>query len=169
MNKKGISPLLATVFLIAFAVSLAVVVVNISAIEVKPVDTNKSEGPSMEEACKGVSIDMVVIDIPYICYKNVSENEAYLNYVLKNEGIKDIIGLRVSVMGQKSSFTREFDLEEKWAPQTLLDKRNDGIEYDFEKYGKILQTIFVPKVLFKGQAFYCSSHSFELAEPLECP
>jgi flagellin-like protein len=169
MNKKGISPLLATVFLIAFAVSLAVVVVNISAVEVKPVDTNNTEAISQKEACQGVSIDMEVIEIPYICYKNLSNNQGMLNYVLRNEGNRDIKGLRVSVLGEKSSFNRKFDLDAIWEPQGLLDKRNKGIEYDFSEYGKILKVTFVPIVSYKSQDFDCSSASLKLEEPLECP
>lgn len=167
MNRNGISPLLATIFLIAFAVSLAVVIVNIASFETKPV-VNEAE-VSEQDACRGVSIDFVVVGIPYICYEQYSEEEGVINFILENDGSRSISGLRITVLGEKGSFNRKFDLNESWLPLALLDRRNSGIDYSFNEYGKPLQVTFVPVVSYKGESFDCTSAFLKLDDPLECP
>lgn len=166
-NRKGISPLLATIFLIAFAVSLAVVIVNIASFEVQPI-VNETE-VSEQEACRGVSIEFVVVDIPYVCYEQYSEEEGAINFILENDGSKSISGLRVTVLGETGSFNRRFDLNESWLPLALLDRRHSGIDYNFKEYGEPLKVTFVPVVSYKGESFDCISASRELENPLECP
>jgi flagellin-like protein len=169
MNKKAISPLLATVFLIAFAVSLAVVVINVMVIP-QPSGYHETtpEEQLSKKLCLGVDMNIVVLEIPYVCYKPLDESKNSLAYVLKNIGDKQITSLKVSILGSKGSLdtTVIFD---SWAPGNTLDKRKEPISYSKDEIGNILDVTFIPIIKNNGKDVVCSSYSLSQKKPLPCP
>ncbi len=81
-NKKAVSPLIATVLLIAFAVSLGAVLLTYM--------TTLGE-------CGGVSIEITTLDDkPQICYNS---NNNQLMFTLENSGREDIEYLKLTLTG----------------------------------------------------------------------
>lgn len=169
MNRKAISPLLATVFLIAFAVSLAVVVINVMVIP-QPAGYNESttEEQLSKRLCLGVDMNIVVLEIPYICYNEIDESTNSIAYVLKNIGDKDIVSLKVSIMGSKGSIDNTINLG-SWAPGNTLDKRKDPIIYNKAEIGEVIDVTVIPVIKDNGKDIVCSSYSISQKKPLACP
>ncbi len=97
-NKKGVSPLIATVLLIAFAVALGAVVMNWG----KDFVTSK-----MDSADKLSNIDLscsneinlaikTINDQSTLCYNNGTVKN--ITFMLQNTGTKDIDGIKIVVM-----------------------------------------------------------------------
>jgi len=169
MNRKAISPLLATVFLIAFAVSLAVVVINVMVIP-QPVGYNETttEEQLSKRLCLGVDMNIVVLEIPYICYNEIDESTSSIAYVLKNIGDKDIVSLKVSIMGSAGSLDSTIDVG-SWSPGTTLDKRKDQIIYKRAEIGEVIDVTIIPVIRSGGKEIVCSSYSISQKKPLPCP
>ena len=167
MNKKAISPLLATVFLIAFAVSLAVIVININAVVVEPGNATIEVKVNENEACKGVNLEVAVIDTRYVCYRNES-GKTFIDYILKNIGEKSVRKLKVIILGTKGSSDRTFTLNEEWEPLELLDKRNAGVEFNATRVGIPKEVTFVPIIYYKNQEVKCTRQYINYKDPLEC-
>src|SRR3989338_4220507 len=90
-SKRGVSPLIATILLIAFAVALGTVVMS----------WGLSLGSDSGDSCAKVSIVLKkMIDKGDACYGNRG-SEGYLNFILENAGSEDISGMSVWLTGQK--------------------------------------------------------------------
>jgi flagellin-like protein len=94
IGKRGISPLIATVLLIAFAVAIATMIMNIGGGLIK----NSGE-------CKDVKMEVQTINgKPLFCYDVLNNN---INVMLKNTGSVDIEKLKLIVT------SADFSHEEK--------------------------------------------------------
>src|SRR3989344_1722930 len=81
-SKKGVSPLIATILLIAFAVALGTVIMN----------WGLSLGSSSDDPCAKVALELKkMVDNGEVCYGNRGA-EGYLNFVIENSGSTDISG-----------------------------------------------------------------------------
>ena len=74
-SKKGVSPLIATILLIAFAVALGSVVLNWG--------LNLNLGKT--DRCSNVEIKTRSIDVADVCYGGAGPN-AYINFIIDNTG-----------------------------------------------------------------------------------
>src|SRR3989344_9535329 len=92
-NKRGVSPLIATVLLISFAVALGSVVLNWG----RNLDIAKPG-----DACSGVSIKIRNIADADVCYGG-SGSGTYINFVIDNIGSRDIGGLGIWITGEKGT------------------------------------------------------------------
>lgn len=134
-SKKGVSPLIATILLIAFAVALGSVVMNWG--------LNLNLGKSTD-VCKNVEIKIRGIDAADACFGGFGPN-GYINFIIDNVGGADISGLAIWIIGEKG--TRLFDLDAiSLKKNSLYDKRDKEVTYDFTKFGNIKQVQFIPKV-----------------------
>ncbi|MBA3064177.1 hypothetical protein FP803_01940, partial [Candidatus Woesearchaeota archaeon] len=103
-NKKAVSPLIATILLIAFAVALGAVVMSWG----RSVDFSV-EGQASER-CARVDLSVEKIGgIPQIFYGG-SESNGFIKFTIENNGNEDIEGVIVWVIGEKN--TNTIDLEE---------------------------------------------------------
>src|SRR3989338_10278026 len=84
-SKKGVSPLIATILLIAFAVALGSVVMNWG--------LNLDLGKSADK-CASVNIKIRNIEGAEICYGGFGAN-GYINFIIDNVGESDLNGLSV--------------------------------------------------------------------------
>ena len=147
-NKKGVSPLIATVLLISFAVALGSVVLNWS--------TNLGTSQS-GDACSGVSIKIRNIESLGVCYSG-SGQDAYINFLVDNNGVVDIIGLGIWIVGQKG--TKLLDLDDFSIKKgDILGIEDDSVKYDFDTYGDIKHVQFIPKVKITDSIDICPRNS----------
>ena len=106
-SKKGVSPLIATILLIAFAVALGSVVMNWG--------LNLNLGKSTD-ICRAVEIKIRNVDVAETCFGGVGTN-GYINFIIDNTGATDISGLAIWMVGDKG--TKLFDLD-----HALIKKRH---------------------------------------------
>lgn len=133
-SKNGVSPLIATILLIAFAVALGSVVMNWG--------LNLNLGKSTDK-CRNVEIKIRNIDAAEACFGGFGSN-GYINFIIDNIGT-DISGLAVWIIGEKG--TRLFDLDNILIKKgSLYDKKDKEVSYDFSTFGNIKQVQFIPKV-----------------------
>ena len=134
-SKKGVSPLIATVLLIAFAVALGSVVMNWG--------LNLNLGKSAD-MCRNVEIKIRNIDVAEVCFGGFGPS-GYVNFIIDNTGTIDISGLAIWIVGDKG--TKLFDLDNILiAKGSLYDKKDKEVTYDFSAFGNIKQVQFIPKV-----------------------
>lgn len=134
-SKKGVSPLIATVLLIAFAVALGSVVMNWG--------LNLNLGKSGDK-CRGVEIKIRNIDVAEVCYGGFGQN-GWIDFIIDNTGSIDISGLAIWIVGDKG--TKLFDFDNISIKKgAIFDKKGKDVSYDFNKYGSILEVQFIPKV-----------------------
>jgi|SRR3989338_3864516 len=144
VSKKGVSPLIATVLLIAFAVALGSVVMNWGL----SLDLGKAK-----DACNDVQIRIRETESYEVCFGGVGQN-GYINFVMDNIGSTDISGLAVWIVGDKSTALSDLDsiTIKKGA---LYDKKDKDVAYDFTKFGKIKQVQFIPKIKVEQATEIC--------------
>ena len=134
-SKRGVSPLIATVLLIAFAVALGSVVMNWGL----SLELGKSA-----DKCRNIEIKIRNIDVSEVCFGGVGQN-GYINFIIDNTGGADIGGLAIWIIGDKG--TRLFDLDNILIKKgSLYKKEGKGVTYDFLTYGNIKQVQFIPKI-----------------------
>ena len=135
-SKKGVSPLIATILLIAFAVALGSVVMNWG--------LNLNLGKSADK-CLNVEIKIREISSAEVCYGGVGAN-GYINFIIDNVGKMDISGLTLLIIGDKG--TRLFDLDNIVIKKSsLYDKKDKEVSYDLSKFGNIKKVQFIPKIV----------------------
>jgi len=144
VNKRGVSPLIATVLLISFAVALGSVVLNWG---------SNLDIPGNQ--CSKASIKIRNIGDSEVCYSG-SGQDTYINFIIENKGKVDISGLGIWIIGKKG--TRLIDLKDfvikKGATTSIKD---NSVSYDTATYGKIKQIQFIPKVQSTDFIDICSS------------
>ena len=134
-SKKGVSPLIATILLIAFAVALGSVVMNWG--------LNLNLGKSSDK-CGSVEIKIRNIDGAEICYGGFGAN-GYINFIIDNVGEADINGLAVWITGDKG--TKLFDLNDITIKKgALFERKGKDVTYDLTAYGSIKNVQFIPKI-----------------------
>ena len=163
-SKKGISPLIATVLLIAFAVALGAVVMNWGRSYVEDTATNAQRTSDIKVDCSlGVAIEIKEISgEPKICLDS-DENE--LVVFLVNKGTILIKGLKTTIIGSDEivDFDLDFDFDKS-------DVKKFTFAYDSSEYGSIDQVIFTPKISIEGSKIseLCIDSELTTEEILEC-
>lgn len=147
-NKRGVSPLIATVLLISFAVALGAVVLNWG----RNLDISKPG-----DKCAGISIKLRTTNNLQVCYSG-SGQDGYINFLVDNSGNMDIDGLGIWITGEKG--TRLLDFNELSIKKgELLNINDDSVKYDFNTYGGIKNIQFFPKVKTGSSIDICAASS----------
>lgn len=132
-NKKAVSPLIATVLLIAFAVSLGAVLLTYM--------TSLGE-------CGGVSIEIAELnENPQICYNS---NTNKLDFTLENSGHEDIEYLKLTLTGALN--VDNIDVDHPF-PQSESDKVS--IDYKFIYLGQLQKLKIIPVTLEDNEEVVC--------------
>lgn len=149
-QKKGVSPLIATILLIAFAVALGSVVMNWG--------LSLSIGKS-SDACRNVEIEIRNIDGIEACFGGFGQI-GYINFIIDNAGSADISGLAIWIVGDKG--TSLFDLDNLMIRKgSLYDKKDKEVSYDFTQFGNIKQVQFIPKVKSANTIEICPKNAIK--------
>lgn len=147
-SKKGVSPLIATILLIAFAVALGSVVMNWG--------INLNLGKSLDR-CRSVEIKIRNIGNAEACFGGFGPN-GYVNFIIDNIGAADVSGLAVWITGEKD--TMFFELDSALIKKgSLYEKKDKEVSYDFNAYGNIKQVQFIPKIKPEQITEICSKNS----------
>jgi len=165
-NKAGVSPLIATVLLIAFAVALGAVVMNWGRTYVEETTSYAKSKSDVDVACSmDVSLKAVEIGgVPQICYNN-SNN--YVRFMIKNSGTVNISELEVQVIGAGGIYTNS-SLPNSSLGRAQIIRKN--ITFDTAAYGNFSQIIITPKIAIKGINMPCPDQNLvkESTELTEC-
>lgn len=146
-SKKGVSPLIATILLIAFAVALGSVVMN----------WGLSLNLGKEDKCRNVEIKIRNIDVAEVCFGGFGSN-GYINFIIDNTGAIDATGLAIWIVGDKG--TRLFDLDNILIKNgALFDKKDKEVSYDFTTFGNIKQVQFIPKIKAEQTTEICPKNA----------
>ncbi len=154
MNKKGMSPIIATILLIAFAVALGAVVMNLG------------RSVSSGSEC-GVFLDLEIVEVdglPKACFNDNGGN-SHIEVLLKNGVNADIDDLHVSVIGKQNIYNKEGLLKEKLGK---ADAKKVLILYDKILYGEIDQVMITPLINKEGELVMCKSSRVKLEELVAC-
>ena len=104
MLKKAISPLIATVLLIAFSLSLGAIIMNFS--ESSTVELKDKAADQIERSLKcslDLSIKVLEIDnSKYICYNRSGSNN--LEVIVENQGSESAKGVRIFLLDYNNHY-----------------------------------------------------------------
>lgn len=159
-NKKGMSPLIATIVLIAFAVSLGVVVMNIGR-SFGP-DLSGGDGKVDCSNSKGLAI-LIVSGEQKICF---SENgaESYIDFTISNSAPININDLHITIYGTNEVFNKDSILA---SPMKGGEGKRIKIKYDSNVFGNIEQVVITPKITDEG-ASVCNQKGIILENIQRC-
>jgi len=154
LNKRGVSPLIATVLLIAFAVALGAVVMNWGSSYV-------SETGSDGEGCAKVRISWFKRgDEAQVCF---SPREVIFTVESNN---MDVSNLRIVVQGDKDVVLFDDVLK---SPLMIADIKKLTIPYDVNVVGTVKHIRVVPKLKAGSEIVTCPSESaLEITNPPKC-
>lgn len=158
-GKKGVSPLIATVLLIAFAVALGAVVMNWGTNFVKE-QTQKTEDTTNTKLGCALRVSLKISEIdstPQLCYGGGGE-AGYIEMRLDNNDETTAIGaLSVSVGGEKGVYNNESI--NTTIPIGLSAFVN--LSYSYASYGKIKTVKIVPQIRIGGTLVSCGGSSLQ--------
>jgi len=170
-SKKGVSPLIATVLLIAFAVALGAVVMNWGRSYVEDTANFAREKSDLEVKCStDVRIEFLRIkDTKRICYYDGdSSNLDYLNFTIQNTGTAEVKGIEINVIGGRDVNISQVDMNLSRAKLY----RNDELGYTTgsdgvgEDGGEPLQIKIIPQINVGGAVTSCPANAL-VKEDLE--
>ena len=145
-SKRGISPLIATVLLIAFAVALGAVVMNWGRSYVE--ETARQSGITSDTrvtCAQQVNLEVVQVGrVPRICYNS---NERVIDVTMTNSGDVEILGVLFNVLGENGVAEHESDFV---LGRGRINKYS--IDYDISELGSIEFVQAIPKVRVRGSA-----------------
>lgn len=142
--KKGVSPLIASILLISFAVAIGTTIMSFGSTFYE--EKRMISEPEMK--CRYVELELNEVDQkPQICF---DQEERNLEFFITNKANIDIESLVVWIIGREVFIA---DVEEKMAPGYLLKKR---LNFDQTTYGLLKQVQFIPKVKHNEVQVTCS-------------
>jgi len=166
-TKKGVSPLVATILLVAFAIALGAVVMSYGSAYY----SNKQVGGAIVttspiEQCEDVVINIYKIGgKQQICFGGEAQ-DGYINFMLDNQGNVNIEELLVTVIGERGS--KEYQLRPFIGKGQLYDKRDRTTTYNFEENGKIFQIQFRPYIKSEGKSQVCIDKQITIEDIQPC-
>ncbi len=147
-SKRGVSPLIATILLIAFAVSLGSVVMNWS--------LNLGSDKSLN-GCRNVEIKVESKNSVEVCSGILGQN-GYINFIIENKGLVDVQGLVMWIIGEKG--TKLVDLDGASIKSGASYNKNDKeLTYDSSLLGILKQVQFMPKIQTEQKIENCPKNA----------
>ncbi len=155
LAKKGVSPLVATILLIAFAVALGAVVMNWGRAQVEELGIEKGECAS--------DIKLKLLRNSPICYKQAGSN-SYVEFTVENNALKEASGLRIWIIGNRDLISiKDFS-------QTIESGNSfsSKAEYDASIIGNVQQIQFTPKIMVGNEEVMCLNKVLGVSEIDKC-
>ncbi len=157
-NKKAVSPLIATVLLIAFAVALGAVVMNWGSDYVKQTAKSTSAKSDADIRCS-TETDLNIIELdgrPKLCYNSANKE---IEFILENRANTNAEGIQVTVFGAPSTITRVL-FNETFAKG---DVKKLSVSYDKDVNGTIKLVRFVPLIRVRDitEPVLCTKNPYE--------
>jgi flagellin-like protein len=155
MNKRGVSPLIATILLLVFAIGLGLIVMNWGRAQV--------EAASRCAVSTGLSI-VELNNIPEICYAGQGEN-GYIHFIIENGPNVDIESILLRIIGEKDVYNVEIKEKVPIGNSLLKD-----INYNFNRFGEIRQIKISPKIILypEEEPILCPEQAIVIGEIRSC-
>ncbi len=165
--KKAVSPLIATVLLIAFAVALGAVVMNWGRSYVEDTANFAKQKSDTEIRCStDARIDFLTVkDVKRVCYSNTTDPK-YLEFFIENLGTTDVAGLQVSIIGDQEVNITDLDFKNNTLKRSRVYKMG-ALNYTSD-IGKVEQVNIVPKISIEGAIISCPANSLVISDINEC-
>ena len=168
-RRRGISPLVATVLLIAFAVTVGALIMGWGQGMIEEnADQAKASGQTEVRCTVGTSLDVkVVAGEKKLCYQNISATEGRVDFMLENNGDKAIEGIKIVIIGDNdTSETYDQDTFQIIGGGVKKGTQN----YTFTTLGNVTQVEFIPKVSISSSPGLqlCSNKRLEESGIFEC-
>ncbi|MDD3264074.1 MAG: BspA family leucine-rich repeat surface protein [Candidatus Nanoarchaeia archaeon] len=162
MFKKGVSPLIATVLLIAFVVAIGAVVMNWGTGYIKSEQEKATSTSDVRLTCAtNVNLKLMkVSNLKDYCYDNSTGSVTISARLSKGE--KDLKGIRVNVISNSISETKDYsrEISNLNFQINLGNFSNDLINNN----GLIEYVELVPYIDNNGEDYFCSGASLELSD-----
>ncbi len=140
-SKQGISPLVATVILIAFAVAIALVIMKLF-------QTVVEDKISPVQECEEVALKWFLFkEHEDICYDGRS-----VKFRVENAGSIDVFDLKLLIIGEQDMYVQN----ELRLPLITGDVRKMTVEYAQLQYGPILEVRLVPYIKVGNEPKLCA-------------
>lgn len=158
-NKRGVSPLIATVLLIAFAVALGAVVMNWGRSYVQDTMTSVQQKSDLERQCSSdVSIEIQEIaGRPQICYGGGGV-DGYVKFMVTNKGTINIDGLRIEIIGISDI---QSNASLNGTSMAISATKRKNVSYDYTVFGEIQLIKITPLVTIAGRNTSCSGRAIQ--------
>lgn len=173
-SKKGISPLIATVLLIAFAVALGAVVMNWGKNYVQTTAIDAQKSGQAKQKCTETNIEFVEVSgIPKICIDNPL-NTTEVEFTLKNKAPHEIVDIEITVLGDNEQYeallkedlnmTNKFPITAVYKTGALASNKILVATVNFTSVGSFEKVILTPYISVDGKRDpeACSDNSKEV-------
>jgi hypothetical protein len=134
-SRKAVSPLIATMFLILFAISLGAIVMF------------AGTAISDREFCKGI----------YLEAETVCDGGGYINFAITNQGGIDIANLQVSAIGDKNVHIWSVG-EISPNIKSTISRKDNSLTYSLESVGLVREVTFTPYIRLGNDIKQCTAN-----------
>ena len=160
-NKRGLSPLIATILLIAFAVALGAVVMNLGrTFENKGIPIPGDSGCVVNG---GLEIAKIGGE-QKICFVDAGKDSS-VDFTIHNSASADVEDLQITIYGSNDVFNKDSILRE-------VMKRGEGrrikLRYDKAVYGSVQQIVITPIVRYGSSVSACTEAKLVLEDIGAC-
>lgn len=145
-SKRGMSPLIATVLLIAFAVAMGAMIMNWSA-------GIEGEGEELTNHCKGISITT---------QKGACFSDNILSFTILNNGVEKVDGVLLSSLEDGTAM----DITIKDTDMIKGENLDKDIPYLYS--GKDIELEFIPLIVYEEEIIECRKGGFAQSELPTC-
>ncbi len=150
LGRKGISPLIATVLLVAFSVALGALVMSWGQDYIEEKAEFVQGLQEVKSGCDLASLNIIKIGgIPQICVK---DNQVQVWF--DNGPDLDINNIHARVVGSDG-----ISIQEDILKTPLLKENAVKIEFYYEAIGQLKQVKFTPKVFLVDKVYSCSGQA----------
>ena len=155
-SRKAVSPLIATVLLIAFAVALGAVVMNWGRGYVEDTANIARERSDTEVTCASeVDISIVDIDsVPQICHNDTSNKTVF--FIVENKQSRTVEKIQARLIGDSTRVPYTVDLGAN-SSLTTNQAKLLNFTYDDSVYGDPTQIKLTPYIKVGGSEVACPS------------
>jgi flagellin-like protein len=159
-SRKAVSPLIATVLLIAFAVALGAVVMNWGRGYVEDTANIARERSDTEVTCTtDVGMAIVEIDsVPQVCYNDTGSGEYNLSFIVENKKEKTIETIKARLIGTATRVPLIVALGDN-ANMTTNTAKYLSFEYNKTDYGTPQQLQLTPYIKVGANEVGCAGNS----------
>ncbi len=159
-SRKAVSPLIATVLLIAFAVALGAVVMNWGRGYVEDTANIARERSDTEVTCASeVDVDIVEIDsVPQICYNaSFTLDNTSVEFIAENKQSRDVEWIQVRLIGTATRVPLTMDLSTQASNLTTNQAKLMNISFETATFGTPQQIKLTPYIKVGASEVACPS------------
>lgn len=166
LNKKAVSPIIATVLLIAFSVAIGAIVMSWGKGQIEKYTEDIEKRQEQQTKCSlDASITIANIGgIDKICFRTIDSTHNKIEFIMEN-GAVELKDLQVSIIGKEDVFTNSSVLREEVAIAGIL---KEEVIYP-TSIGDLEQIKMTPAVSVFGNKQFCTDAALKLTDIEECP